>query len=129
LTWEDLRRFHPPHCFENSKMICSPPPGLDASDQDALWTGLHNGTFTIFSSDHCPFIYNDRKGKMLGILDHQTSMEGKGVPTDDELEEFALHKKGHFAYIPNVGRRPFRGDGSHLGFCRAARGSRRGCRC
>ncbi|KAJ7691958.1 putative aminohydrolase [Mycena rosella] len=66
LTWEDLKRFHSPTCFENSKMICSPPPGPDSSDQDALYLGLHNGTFTIFSSDHCPYKYDDPHGKMVG---------------------------------------------------------------
>ena len=31
------RRLHSPTCFENSKMICSPPPPPDDHDQDALY--------------------------------------------------------------------------------------------
>ncbi|ORY81756.1 putative aminohydrolase [Leucosporidium creatinivorum] len=57
LTHADLERFHGPLCFENSKMLCSPPPGLNDDDQEHLWTGLRNGTFTIYSSDHCPFSF------------------------------------------------------------------------
>ncbi|KAJ6504502.1 putative aminohydrolase [Mycena vulgaris] len=100
LTWDDLKRFHSPTCFENSKMICSPPPGPDSSDQDALYIGLHNGTFTIFSSDHCPFKYDDPHGKMVGILEHDSSMydhsrEGVSLP------ELAHTKVGSFKLIPN----------------------------
>ncbi|KAJ7036620.1 putative aminohydrolase [Mycena alexandri] len=97
LTWEDLKRFHSPICFENSKMVCSPPPGPDSSDQDALYIGLHNGTFTIFSSDHCPFKYDDPHGKMVGILDHEPSAHTDGVP----LTELAHKKVGAFRLIPN----------------------------
>ncbi|EIN10308.1 aminohydrolase [Punctularia strigosozonata HHB-11173 SS5] len=104
LTWQDLRRFHDPSCFENSKMICSPPPGPDGSDQEALWTGLHNGTFTIFSSDHCPFRYDDERGKMRGVLDHSESVAGEDVAhacAHGNLTQLAKGKTGHFAYIPN----------------------------
>ncbi|KAJ7483440.1 putative aminohydrolase [Mycena latifolia] len=100
LTWEDLKRFHSPTCFENSKMICSPPPGPDSSDQDALYIGLHNGTFTIFSSDHCPFKYDDPHGKMVGILEHEPSMHGdscEGI----SLPELAHKEIGSFRLIPN----------------------------
>ncbi|KAJ6580772.1 putative aminohydrolase [Mycena capillaripes] len=97
LTWEDLRRFHSPTCFENSKMICSPPPGPDSSDQDALYIGIHNGTFTIFSSDHCPFKYDDPHGKMVGILEH----EPEDASEDVSLPELAHKKIGAFRLIPN----------------------------
>ncbi|KAK3348928.1 hypothetical protein B0T25DRAFT_503809 [Lasiosphaeria hispida] len=53
--------------FEGAKCVCSPPP-RDKASQDAIWTGLRNGTFTVLSSDHCPFNYNDaEKGKMTCI--------------------------------------------------------------
>ncbi|KAJ6465222.1 putative aminohydrolase [Mycena vitilis] len=97
LTWEDLKRFHSPTCFENSKMVCSPPPGPDSSDQDALYIGLHNGTFTIFSSDHCPFKYDDPHGKMAGILEH----EPQDSFNDVSLPELAHKKVGAFKLIPN----------------------------
>lgn len=49
--------------FHGAKCICSPPP-RDADSQKAVWTALANGTFSIFSSDHCPFNY-DSTGKLL----------------------------------------------------------------
>ncbi|KAJ7147686.1 putative aminohydrolase [Mycena crocata] len=82
LTWEDLKRFHSPTCFENSKMICSPPPAPDSSDQDALYLGLHNGTFMIFSSDHCPHQYNSLNGKLLGLA-HAPGESGPGMSLPD----------------------------------------------
>jgi dihydropyrimidinase len=48
--------------FEGAKAICSPPP-RGAADQDAIWNGLRNGTFQVFSSDHAPFRYDDPQGK------------------------------------------------------------------
>lgn len=41
--------------FCGAKFICSPPLRSDPSDVEAIWTGITNGTFTIFSSDHCPY--------------------------------------------------------------------------
>jgi len=97
LTWQDLQRFHDPACFENSKHVCSPPPGLDGTDQEAIWTGLANGTFTIFSSDHCPYLYKGPAGKILGVAEYQPER----VPPDIDYEDFMRHKKGHFKHIPN----------------------------
>lgn len=48
--------------MEGAKCICSPPP-RDRSSQEAIWTGLANGTFQIFSSDHAPFCYEGPGGK------------------------------------------------------------------
>lgn len=50
--------------MEGAKYVCSPPP-RDTASQEACWEGLRNGTFTIFSSDHCPFRYDDPQGKLL----------------------------------------------------------------
>ena len=33
---------------------CSPPP-RDEAGQEAVWRGLQNGTFDVFSSDHAPY--------------------------------------------------------------------------
>jgi dihydropyrimidinase len=41
--------------FCGAKFICSPPLRSEEKDVEAIWTGLINGTFTIFSSDHCPY--------------------------------------------------------------------------
>jgi dihydropyrimidinase len=62
--------------YLGAKCICSPPP-RDASNQQVIWDGLSDGLFTVLSSDHAPFNYDDPAGKKPG---------GKEVP---------------FAYIPN----------------------------
>jgi dihydropyrimidinase len=43
--------------FHGAKFICSPPLRTDPRDIEAIWQGIINGTFTIFSSDHCPYTY------------------------------------------------------------------------
>ena len=68
--------------FEGAKCVCSPPPRESASDHDAIWLGLANGTFTVLSSDHCPFIYEDTE-------------EGKKSAISEEYLE------GRFSEIPN----------------------------
>lgn len=68
--------------FEGAKCVCSPPPRASQADCDAIWSGLADGTFTILSSDHCPFRYDDAEhGKKSSVT-----------------AEFPL---GHFKYIPN----------------------------
>jgi dihydropyrimidinase len=49
--------------LEGTKFCCSPPP-RDAAAQEAVWRGLQNGTFQVFSSDHAPYRY-DESGKLL----------------------------------------------------------------
>jgi dihydropyrimidinase len=46
-----------------AKYVCSPPP-RDADSHAAVWDGLKDGTFQVFSSDHCPFRYDDPAGKL-----------------------------------------------------------------
>lgn len=58
LTAEDLKDLG----MEGAKYVCSPPP-RDAASQQACWEGLQQGVFTLFSSDHCPFRYDDIQGK------------------------------------------------------------------
>ncbi len=62
LTKDDLRGLNMD--FEGAKYVCSPPP-RDADAQKAIWAGLQDGTFDIFSSDHAPFRYQgpDNTGK------------------------------------------------------------------
>ncbi|MEL6999180.1 MAG: dihydropyrimidinase [Pseudomonadota bacterium] len=48
--------------FDGAKYVCSPPP-RDTASQEACWQGLMDGTFDVFSSDHCPFRYEDSEGK------------------------------------------------------------------
>ena len=49
--------------MEGAKYVCSPPP-RDRDSQIACWEGLQNGAFQVFSSDHCPFRYDDPAGKL-----------------------------------------------------------------
>ncbi|KAF2203677.1 D-hydantoinase [Delitschia confertaspora ATCC 74209] len=68
--------------FEGAKCVCSPPPRESEQDHEGIWNGLANGTFTILSSDHCPFRYEDNvKGKKTCITNE--------------------YPVGHFKYIPN----------------------------
>lgn len=56
LTAEDL------DIPEGQKNVCSPPP-RDKPSQAACWEGIEQGVFDIFSSDHCPFKFEDTAGK------------------------------------------------------------------
>lgn len=59
LTEKDLDGLN----MEGAKLVCSPPPRDEAS-QEACWLGLQTGVFQTFSSDHCPFRYDDVQGKL-----------------------------------------------------------------
>ena len=59
LTADDLDGLN----MEGAKYVCSPPP-RDADSQLACWEGLQQGVFSVFSSDHCPFRYDDPQGKL-----------------------------------------------------------------
>ncbi len=48
--------------WEGAKFVCSPPP-RDTAEQQNCWLGLQSGLFDLFSSDHCPFRYDDAEGK------------------------------------------------------------------
>ena len=58
LTADDIDR----PGLEGAMFCCSPPPRDEAS-QEAVWAGLANGTFQVFSSDHAPYRY-DASGKL-----------------------------------------------------------------
>src|SRR5499427_2327525 len=60
LTERDLEGLN----MEGAKYVCSPPP-RDLASQEACWRGLQSGIFQIFSSDHCPFRYDDPAGKLV----------------------------------------------------------------
>lgn len=59
LTAEDLDGMD----WEGAKFVCSPPP-RDAAEQEACWRAIIDGTFQLFSSDHCPFRYDSPDGKL-----------------------------------------------------------------
>jgi dihydropyrimidinase len=58
LTAKDMEGLN----MEGAKYVCSPPPRDEKSQQDC-WAGLQQHVFSLFSSDHCPFRYDD-KGKL-----------------------------------------------------------------
>ncbi|NWG25808.1 MAG: dihydropyrimidinase [Pseudorhodoplanes sp.] len=59
LTEKDMEGLN----MEGAKYVCSPPPRDEAS-QAACWQGLQQKVFSLFSSDHCPFRYDDPQGKL-----------------------------------------------------------------
>lgn len=58
LTAEDLDQ----PGFEGAKCLCSPPP-RDEAGQEAVWRGIQDGTFSVVSSDHSAYKYDDLEGK------------------------------------------------------------------
>jgi dihydropyrimidinase len=54
LTAEDMDR----PGVEGAKWCCSPPL-RDKAAQAAIWTGLDNGTFQVYSSDHAPYRFDE----------------------------------------------------------------------
>lgn len=59
LTADDLDR----DGWEGAKFVCSPPP-RDKASQIACWEGIEQGIFDLYSSDHCPFRFDDPEGKL-----------------------------------------------------------------
>lgn len=51
--------------YAGARCICSPPP-RDKANQQVIWDGLADGLFTVFSSDHAPFKFDDPAGKKPG---------------------------------------------------------------
>ncbi len=58
LTRQDMDR----DGMEGSKYVCSPPP-RDVASQEACWRGIEDGSFDVYSSDHCPYRFDD-SGKL-----------------------------------------------------------------
>jgi dihydropyrimidinase len=59
LTADDLDA----DAMDGAKYVCSPPP-RDKESQEACWEGIEQGVFDLFSSDHCPFRFDDPEGKL-----------------------------------------------------------------
>jgi dihydropyrimidinase len=51
--------------YAGARCVCSPPP-RDKANQQRIWEGLSDGLFTVFSSDHAPFRFDDPQGKKPG---------------------------------------------------------------
>ena len=94
LTEKDLDGLN----MEGAKYVCSPPPRDEAS-QKACWLGLETGVFQVFSSDHCPFRYDDPAGQAHAEGPHQ-------LPLGAERHS----RRRDAAADPVLGRR---GEGAH----------------
>lgn len=79
LTMEDLKGLNMD--FEGAKYVCSPPP-RDTENQEAIWEGIRDGTFDIFSSDHAPFKYEGENGTGKDNPNARTSFKWvpNGIP-------------------------------------------------
>ena len=65
--------------YEGAKCICSPPP-RDPADQEAVWRGLEQGVYSVFSSDHAPFSFDDPRGKKLDGVEQPFHKVPNGIP-------------------------------------------------
>ncbi|KAH6666641.1 hypothetical protein B0J14DRAFT_629755 [Halenospora varia] len=68
--------------FEGAKCVCSPPPREGEQDHEGIWRAIEDGTFTVLSSDHCPFLFDNSEIGKKSVIS----------------EEYPV---GHFKYIPN----------------------------
>lgn len=87
LTAEDLDR----EGMEGAKFCCSPPP-RDTAAQEAVWKGLVNGAFEVFSSDHAPYRF-DESGKLAHGPNATFKQIANGVP-GLELRMALLYSEG-----------------------------------
>ncbi|RVU35183.1 dihydropyrimidinase [Hwanghaeella grinnelliae] len=74
LTAQDLDR----DGMDGAMFCCSPPP-RDAQAQEAIWRGLKNGTFQVFSSDHAPYRFDETAKLKHGPNAHFKQI-ANGVP-------------------------------------------------
>ena len=74
LTRDDLDR----PGMEGAKYMCSPPL-RDTATQEVLWKHLQTGTFTLWSSDHAPYRY-DETGKLANGAEAPFKSIANGMP-------------------------------------------------
>ena len=74
LTADDLDREN----MDGAMWCCSPPP-RDEESQEAIWQGLADGTFQVFSSDHAPYRF-DETGKLARGPNAPFTEIANGVP-------------------------------------------------
>ncbi len=60
-------------------MCCCSPPPRDKASQEAMWKGLADGTFQVFSSDHAPYRF-DETGKLARGPNASFKEIANGVP-------------------------------------------------
>ena len=74
LTRDDLDR----PGMDGAKFMCSPPL-RDTATQEALWRHLQAGTFSLFSSDHAPYRF-DETGKLAKGPNASFKQIANGMP-------------------------------------------------
>lgn len=74
LTQQDLDK----QGMDGAMFCCSPPP-RDTEAQEAIWRGLANGTFQVFSSDHAPYRFDETAKLKHGPNAHFKQI-ANGVP-------------------------------------------------
>ena len=74
LTADDLDQ----EGMHGAMWCCSPPPRSEES-QEAIWRGLVDGTFQVFSSDHAPYRF-DETGKLARGPNAPFTQIANGVP-------------------------------------------------
>jgi dihydropyrimidinase len=66
--------------YHGARCVCSPPP-RDRANQQVIWDGVADGgIFTVFSSDHAPFNYDDPEGKKPGGQEAPFRHIPNGIP-------------------------------------------------
>jgi len=60
-------------------MFCCSPPLRDEAAQEAVWRAVEDGTFAVFSSDHCPYSF-DAKGKLAKSANPSFKQVPNGIP-------------------------------------------------
>jgi dihydropyrimidinase len=65
--------------YDGARCVCSPPP-RDEKNQRVIWDGLSDGLFTVFSSDHAPFSFDDPAGKKPGGREVSFEHIPNGIP-------------------------------------------------
>ena len=60
-------------------MCCCSPPPRDKASQEAMWKGLADGSFQVFSSDHAPYRF-DETGKLARGTNASFREIANGVP-------------------------------------------------
>jgi dihydropyrimidinase len=65
--------------YHGARCVCSPPP-RDKANQEVIWSGLADGLFTVFSSDHAPFRFDDPQGKKPGGTEVPFRHIPNGIP-------------------------------------------------
>jgi dihydropyrimidinase len=65
--------------YFGARCVCSPPP-RDKSSHEAIWQGLADGLFSVFSSDHSPFNLTGEDGKTPGGEEVRFRHIPNGIP-------------------------------------------------